>query len=236
MTIDFPVVIQRLDTLLKRGLCKGLGSADGQMCIEAAICQALGEPFAAEPKCVAPAVRRYKIRINDSMRWKSAGSRAEALRDIGIAQIGSAGIVDDREFARRVSERTVRVLIPALFRDVFFNNTRCMAAAERCEKEGNIDAAREAQSAAYGYAYAYSAAASAAAADAAADATADATATAADAAADAAAAAAYAYSAYSGKRDPEKYLRLSVSLALEVLRELNSPGCQWIEKEKINGN
>jgi len=37
-----------------------------------------------------------------------------------------------------------------------------------------------------------------------------------------------AYAAAYSKRDPEKYLRLSASLALEVLRELKSPGCEWV--------
>src|SRR5262245_36058632 len=96
--INFPEVITKFDKILGRGLCAGLGSPSGQMCIEAAISQAMGLPFNDEPECVAESVRRYKITLNDSGRWRSPQSRAEALRDIGIAQIGSKGIVNDTEF------------------------------------------------------------------------------------------------------------------------------------------
>jgi hypothetical protein len=230
--IDFPSAIQKFDEILERGLCAGVGKPDGQMCIEAAISQALGLPFNDKPSCVAPAVRRYKIQINDSNRWKSPQSRAEALRDIGIAQIGSAGVVDDIEFAKKLAEKTIRRLIPALFREVLSRDKRAMAAADRCEREGSREAAREARDAA-AYAYAADAAAYAYAAYAAAYAYADAAAAAAAYAyaayADAAAAAAYAADAAYADAYPEKYLRLSISLALEVLRELKSPGCAWIE-------
>jgi hypothetical protein len=104
--IDFPNVIEKFDKILERGLCKGVGSPDGQMCIEAAITQALGLPFNDNPECVAPAVRAYKIRLNDAYGWASPASRAVALRSIGIAQIGSKGVVDDVEFAKRIAEKT----------------------------------------------------------------------------------------------------------------------------------
>ncbi len=212
MNIDFPTAISKFDALVARGFCVGVGTPDGQLCVEAAITQALGMPFNDNPKCVASAVRSYKITINDSHRWKSPQSRAEALRDIGIAQIGSNGVVDDNEFTRRFAAKTARVLIPMLFREFLSKNARCMAAADRCEQEGSTEALREARSAA---AYATAATAAYAAAATAAYA--------ADAAADAASGA---------KRDPEKYLRLSVSLALEVLRELKSPGVAWIEAKE----
>jgi hypothetical protein len=235
--IDFKGVIEKFDKILERGLCVGVGRADGQMCIEAAITQAMGLPFNDEPACVSAAVCRYKIRLNDSLRWKSPESRAKGLRDLGIAQIGSAGVVEDREFSKRLAEKTIRVLIPTLFRDlkVTRENPRCMAAADRCEKEGSYEAAREARAAAAAYADADAAAAAAAYADAAAAAAAYADAAYADAyaaaAADAAYAAAYAAAAaaYADADAAEKYLLLSASLALEVLRELKSPGCEWVE-------
>ena len=211
--IDFPSVIQKFDAILTRGLCSGIGKPNAQMCIEAAITQALGLPFSDDPECVARAVRRYKIAINDSAHWKSPASRAEALRDIGIAQIGSRGVVDDREFAKRLAAKTARVLIPALFRDMLSHDARCMAAADRCEREGTVEALREAT-----YAATYAA---------------DAATYAATAAADAATAATAADAAAAAKKDPEKYLRLSVSLALDVLRELKSPGCAWIEERAL---
>ena len=214
MNIDFPVLIPKFDKILERGLCSGLGAADGQMCIEAAITQCLGLPFGDNPSCVTPAVRSYKIALNDKI-WSSPQARAAGLRNLGIAQIGSAGVVDDSEFLRRLAEKTIRVLIPALFRELFPDKPALLAVADRCEKEGTKEAAREARrlaAAADADADAYSAAyAAAAAADAAADA-------AANAAADAAA-----------KPRTDKYLLLSASLALDVLRELKSPGCEWLD-------
>jgi hypothetical protein len=252
-------VVQKFDTILERGLCAGLGDPLGQMCIEAAITQALGLPFGDEPTCVEPAVRQYKIVINDSRRWKSPQSRAEALRDIGIAQIGSRGVVDGKEFARRLTEKTIRVLIPTLFRGikVLADDPACMAAVDECEKDGTKIAVEKARDAARKRAYAayaadaaadaYTAAVTAAAAADYAAAAAVTTAAAADyaaaaayadaataaaaadyAAATAAAAADYAAAAAAAADAGEKYLRLSISLALETLRELKSPGCAWL--------
>ena len=201
LVIDFPTVIKKFDRILSRGLCAGVGSPDGQMCIEAAICVSLGLPFGDNPSCVERAVRFFKIRLNDSNRWVSAESRARGLRDLGIAQIGSKGVVDGSEFSKRLVEKTIRILLPKLFRQLFPTHTKLLAVALRCEKEGT------------------KAAASAAAADAADTASAAAATYAADAA-DAADA--------SDAKNPESYLLLSTQLALEVLRELKSPGVDWL--------
>src|SRR3990167_2724810 len=128
MKIDFPTIIPKFDKILERGLCGGVGKPDGQMCIEAAITQAMDLPFNDAPSCVSNAVRRYKIKLNDSSYWTSPESRARGLRNLGIAQIGSEGVVDDAEFTKRLAEKTIRVLIPTLFRERFPENARCLAA------------------------------------------------------------------------------------------------------------
>ena len=44
------------------GLVHGVGRpVPGQMCVEAAVCYALGLPHGDDPKCVAPTLRRLKI-------------------------------------------------------------------------------------------------------------------------------------------------------------------------------
>lgn len=43
MKINFPEVIEKFDTILERGLCSGIGDRNGQMCIEAAGCEWLGD-------------------------------------------------------------------------------------------------------------------------------------------------------------------------------------------------
>jgi type VI protein secretion system component VasK len=239
MTIAWEAIIPKFDAVLARGLCQGVGDRDGQMCIEAAICYALDLPHGDEPDCVTPEVRSYKIWLNDAP-WSSPEARAAGLRDLGIAQIGSKGVVDGRAFTTALAEQTIRVLIPMLFREVFTQDTvahqRCRDAADRCEREGTRAAAAAAAAAYAAAAYAaaaYAAAAAAAPADAAAAAYA-AAAYAAAAYAAAAAAAAYAAAdaarrATRASRDPDRYLKLSASLALAVLRDLNSPGCAWVE-------
>lgn len=172
-SINFPEIIPKFDSILERGLCIGVGSPSGQMCIEAAITQAMGLPFSDEPECVTEAVHQFKIRLNDSRQWVSPESRAKALRSLGIAQIGSKGIVSDVEFTKRLSEKIIRKLLPQLFREIFPANEKLLAVALRCEQEGTDSAA---------------------------------------------------YSA-----DSEKYLILVADLALEVLKELKSPGCEWLD-------
>lgn len=282
-SIDFPIVLPRLEALLTRGLCVGMGSADGQMCIESVIAIATGEPFSDKPTCVEPAVRAFSIPLNDAP-WSSPQARAAGLRALLIAQIGSRDVVNGDEFGKRLAEKHIRTLIPTLFRKVFPDNPACLAAAARCEQEGTAEAAEAAWGAAE-VARAAWAAARAAAARAAAEAPAEvakaaaeraewaawAAADAAEAAAEAAASAAWAAkateaaarAAWVAKGAAEaaeaaaevaraertakvakgaaeaawgaagdKYLRLSASLAVGVLRELGSPGCAFLPTEE----
>lgn len=221
MTIDYVAVIRKFDRILARGLSRGLGDRDGQMCIEAALSAALGLPHGDHPACVAPIVRDYKISLNDKS-WSSPRARARGLRDLGIAQIGSAGI-DQHRFVTRLTEQTIRVLIPTLFRELFPRDTVLLAAALRCEQEGTAKAAYDAAEAvsyyAYAYAYAYDASDAALAA-------------AARDAAIAVKAAVFAEAAVvcrSPAATPDRYLRLSASICLDVLRELKCPGCDWVQ-------
>src|SRR5438477_2282575 len=89
---------RRVLAVVDAGLINGLGVAEpGKLCVEAAICLALGLPHGDDPGCVEPAVRAFKIRLNDS-RWSSNGARAKGLRALAVAQLGSKGVVDGREF------------------------------------------------------------------------------------------------------------------------------------------
>ena len=198
--------VKKFDEILARGLSNGLGVQGSQVCIEAAICETLGLPHGDDPGCVGAAVRAFKISLNDS-RWSSPKARAEGMRDLGLAQLGSKDSVNDVEFVKRLSEKLIRVLVPKLFRQIFPENGVCLAAVDRCEKEGTLDAAASAaeQASAANAAYAANAAAYAA----------NAAAYAAKAAANAAAYAANA---------ADEYLKLAAEIALETLREMESPG------------
>lgn len=224
-------IINKFDSILARGLCHGVGNRDGQMCIEAAICAALGEPHGDIPSCVAWEVREYSIVLSDSC-WSSPQARAAGLRAVGVAQLGSVGVVDDKEFTKMLALRTVQVLIPKLFREVFPHNQECLEAATRCEiavdtavaETAYFAAARAAETADYA---AWTAEDAARAAN-------YATSTASAAyAAFAARAARYAASATAATQaveaaDSDRYLLLSADLALDVLRALKSPGVEWL--------
>ena len=242
---------RRVLEVVDAGLCKGLGFPEpGEMCVEAAVSYALGLPHGDDPGCVNRAVRQFKIRLNDAM-WSSNVARAKGLRALAVAQLGSKDAIDGREFARRLAEKIIRVLVPIALRAA----AECVpshaavlgAAAGECERVGTRGSAnaacKVANSAAAAAAAAYAADAADAAATAAyaayaadADADADAYAYAADADADAAVVVAYAAAAYAADAAAadaavvvayagrDRILSLGAQLAFDVLRELNAPG------------
>jgi hypothetical protein len=193
------------------GLSHGKGQpVPGQMCVEAAVCFAMGLPHGDNPTCVAPVLRYLKIGLNDR-QWSSKAARAKGLRRLAVAQLGSAGHLDEQEFRRRVVDMTIRRSVPSALRSAAKVNPQhaeaLEAAAVRCDQEGTRESARNANdvarkvradAAAYAAyaAYAYAAAAADAAAYAAYAAYAYAA-----AAADAAAYAAYAAYAYAAAAD-----------------------------------
>jgi hypothetical protein len=105
----------RVLEVVDRGLVSGVGNpVPGQMCVEAAVCYALGEPHGDKPTCVGSAVRAFKIRLNDS-RWSSGAARTQGLRAIAIAQLGSNEI-NQLEFAQRVTLAVIREILPPMLR------------------------------------------------------------------------------------------------------------------------
>jgi hypothetical protein len=247
-------VAEKVVSVVNAGLVSGLGRPEpGQMCVEAAVCYAMGLPHGDNPTCVSPALRRLKIGLNDCV-WSSPQARAKGLRRLAVAQLGSAGVLDDREFARRVAEMTIRRVVPVGLRVAAKKNPafadRLEAAAVRCEQEGTREASRHAREIASAAAYAAYAAASAAddastthsasAANAAASAAYAATtpnscpAPAADAAAAAAASAANAAAnaanaAANADRTRDRVLAEYAEWVVEILIEMDAPGCQWLD-------
>jgi hypothetical protein len=242
--------------VVNAGLVSGLGEpVPGKMCVEAAVCYAMGLPHSDNPSCVGRAVRAFKIRLNDSC-WSSNQARANGMRKLAIAQLGSDAI-DQQAFAKIVSEQCIRQILPIALRAAASINPKLAAELEavavRCEQEGTREASQAARkvaraAAAYADAAAYAAAAADAAADAAAyaaaaaDAAADAAAYAAAAAAAAAAADAYAaadaaadadaatdaYAAAAADAARDKVLNRVSEIGLQALIGLQSPGCQFL--------
>lgn len=109
-------IATKVRDIVDAGLVHGVGSPiAGKMCVEAAVCFALGLPHGDDPGCVSAPLRRLKIRLNDS-NWSSNTARAAGLRRLAVAQLGSKGVLDDAEFVRRVIEMTIRRSVPAALR------------------------------------------------------------------------------------------------------------------------
>jgi hypothetical protein len=237
-TISLDIARKVLETV-DAGLVCGVGKpVPGQMCVEAAVCYAMGMPHGDNPSCVSDAVRAFKIRLNDSA-WSSDAARANGLRRIAIAQLGSAGVVDDRRLVELLSEKTIRVVVPIALRAAAKANPahaeKLETCAVACEQHGTAEAAAEAAEAARAARAAAARAAAARAAALAAQAARAAVAAARAAvaatyAARAAVAATYAARAAVAAGDGDRILTVSAGLAIDVLRELGSPGIPLMDQ------
>lgn len=238
------MIARKVLTTVDAGLVKGVGKPiPGQMCVEAAVCYAMGLPHSDYPACVGGSVRAFMIRLNDAL-WPSDAARAAGLRKLAVAQLGSERI-DQQAFADIVVEQTIRRIVPIALRaaaEVNPDHAESLeAAAVRCEGEGSREAAEAAKKAAHAaYVAATDAATDAAhAAYVAANAATDVATDAARAATDAADYAAddvtfdAAYAAEASARaaavaERDRVLRVAADIGLQALITLESPGCGYL--------
>lgn len=83
-------VAKRVVETVDHGLSYGLGEPiPGKMCVEAAVCYALGLGHNDDPLCVDGDLRRLKIALNDRRGWNTPKARAKGLRRLAVAQLGS---------------------------------------------------------------------------------------------------------------------------------------------------
>lgn len=129
----------KINTLLSHGLCLGLGSPEpGKMCVEAAVNYACGFDHGDDPVCVGKAMRAFKIILNDSP-WSSNKARANGMRKIAIAQLGSDKI-DQVVFAEKIVLKNINIVLAKLFSDLGFEKEAKACAKAKTLKEA-IDAA-----------------------------------------------------------------------------------------------
>ena len=115
LNIDLNVAKKVLATI-DAGLVRGVGNpVPGQMCVEAAVCYALDLPHGDDPGCVSQGLRSLKITLNDS-RWSSDNARTAGLRRLGLAQLGSKGVLDEMEFGERCAILSANTSIPDALR------------------------------------------------------------------------------------------------------------------------
>jgi hypothetical protein len=131
--------VEKYNAILERGLCAGVGNPHGRMCIEAAICNVLGLAHGDNPRCVAQSVRNFKIMLNDA-QWSTSVARAKGLHDLGLAQLGSLGVVNDLAFCRLIQERCIRAVLPKLIR-LTISNEHVQTLADICESNPSIASA-----------------------------------------------------------------------------------------------
>jgi hypothetical protein len=209
--------IDKINELLDHGLPTGLGTPEpGRMCVEAVISYALGLKHSADPGCVMEPLRRLKIRLNDSTYWTSNKARAEGLRRLAIAQLGSKDM-DGKEFTSRVAKMAIETVVPSALRSAAKkltgeHATKLLILALKCEQEPTEKNARDAAAAASD-AVAYAAAS-------------DAVAYAAAAASDAVAPAASA--AYAADAASEQILITFAENVVQILIKMKAPGCEWL--------
>ncbi len=126
------------------GLSSGLGKPiPGQMCVEAAVCFALGLPHGDEPDCVDANLRDLKIALNDCS-WSSPYARAEGLRRLAVIQLGSVGCVPYGRFSKMVTELVVKATVARAIRAAAshaLKHARVLRkAAKLCQKTGSLKA------------------------------------------------------------------------------------------------
>ena len=210
-------LIRKLLATVDAGLTAGVGVPEpGKMCVEAAIAFALGEPHSDGPTCVHPVVRAGKIALNDCA-WSSDLARAQGLRRVAIAQLGSTKI-DYVKYVTLLAQYTHDEIVP-LAAESAKTAAEYAESAESAAQYAAKTAAEYAESAAQ---YAESAAQSAAQ-------SAAESAQTAQYAAQSAKAARYAKTAqYAAQSDRDAALRLSADLMVRALKECGSPGCAWL--------
>ena len=218
---DYTKVVEKLIEIIPQGLVEDLGvPVAGRMCVEAAVCYALGLDHSDNPPCVGAAVRNFKIKLNDSA-WSSKEARAEGMLKIAVAQLGSNSL-DQQEFAQRLTMKIVNRLLPEVYSEVLPDYQ-----TEYLKTATTIEEAKEAADAAASDAYTAADASDASDAYIAAAAAAAYAADASDAAYAAAAAAAYAAAA-APNQNHDKYLKMAADICLEVLQEMGSEGCDYL--------
>jgi hypothetical protein len=144
---------EEIRRLLSFGLVSGVGEPiPGKMCVEAAVCFALGIPHSDNPPCVGAEVRKFKIGLNDKS-WTTPTARAEGMKELAIAQLGS-DTIDQKEFRDLLWFRFGTQIQPLMWRYLATKENKKvrLELADKMEKSETLE---ECKAHAPGYAYTY---------------------------------------------------------------------------------
>lgn len=195
-------LISKIDQLLSFGLTKGLGQPKpGEMCVEAAIAYALGKEHTDKNyECVLPLLNKIKINLNDC-NWSSNKARAEGMRSLAIAQLGS-NTLDEAIFAEKLKEHLNKRLLPYLIqkhKKEFPNQAAIIEAIEKQYPAGSEELREALRDHYYDdnyYYYNYYDY--------------------------------YTHYYYNYNSFRDEWLLLVADTILDVLKEMKSPGCEWL--------
>ena len=218
--INWDEFIPKYCEINSRGFSYGMGEPYGQMCVEAAVCTALGLPFGDDPQCVEEAVRSFKIRLNDAP-WSTEEARAEGLKLLGIAQVGSLGVVSGKEFYTRMYLKIVTRVLPGYLRKYYSNLyqvedlPKLFEAVDRLEKITDVLVAQEELLAVHNICWSPATQCLIATKE-----------------SDVVLARrlAVVFLRCETSAESDTWLRMGADLALETLQELNSPGCAFLSR------
>lgn len=127
-------VARKVLKVVDAGLGTGLGDPKlGKMCVEAAVCYAMGEVHGDHPRCVTHAIVKTKININDHDVFeifdngvKNNKLRAKVLRRLAIAQLGSRGVITDYQWKEALEEMCINKYYPKLRKKLADNKAKSL--------------------------------------------------------------------------------------------------------------
>lgn len=112
--------VKELSFIIDEGLVEGLGiPTPGKMCVEAAISYVFGEKHSDHPQCVNPIVTSLSIYFNDADVWKNDLDRAEHLKPLAIAQLGSGNSSFRLPIFLKAMQERIRQDILDVLREIF---------------------------------------------------------------------------------------------------------------------
>lgn len=116
------------------GLTSGRGfDKPGHMCVEAAVCYAMGLDHSDEPPCVHEIVRSIKIRINDLQGWSDEYDRAQGLRAVAVAQLGSNKL-NGNDLIKTFRSRMLTMVVPKVL-ELSFKDSEIEKASKKIVAE-----------------------------------------------------------------------------------------------------
>lgn len=121
-------IASKIIEVVNKGLVGGMigDPVPGKMCVEAAVCYAMGEPHTEEPRCVDLVIRHIKIALND-MDWRTNLSRAYGLQRVAVAQLGTANLKGVGSFKDSLVQKIAGELLPPVIAEADWDKLAWLA-------------------------------------------------------------------------------------------------------------